>query len=115
MGNFRETPEKTKHFQHENNNRFEVVATGMCGWRKYMEDAHICNINIGNGNSLFAVFDGHGGPEVSDQVSKSFVEHLLKNQNYQNKQYEQALIDTFVHIDKYLMEGEGAEEVKKRK
>ena len=26
-----------------------------------MEDASIYNVDIGDGNSLFAVFDGHGG------------------------------------------------------
>ncbi len=26
-----------------------------------MEDAAICQLDIGNGNSLFGVFDGHGG------------------------------------------------------
>jgi serine/threonine protein phosphatase PrpC len=31
------------------------------GWRKTMEDADICNLDLGDGNSLFAVFDGHGG------------------------------------------------------
>ena len=31
------------------------------GWRKNMEDAVIHELNIGDGNSLFAVFDGHGG------------------------------------------------------
>lgn len=30
-----------------------------------MEDAHISNINIEPGVSLFAVFDGHGGKEVA--------------------------------------------------
>ena len=26
-----------------------------------MEDAAICEVDIGDGNALFAVFDGHGG------------------------------------------------------
>jgi len=29
-----------------------------------MEDAAIHNLNIGDGNSLFAVFDGHGGSYI---------------------------------------------------
>jgi serine/threonine protein phosphatase PrpC len=33
----------------------------MQGWRKSMEDAHICEINLGDGNAFFGVFDGHGG------------------------------------------------------
>jgi serine/threonine protein phosphatase PrpC len=33
----------------------------MCGWRKYMEDAHIAKPTFVQNMSLFAVFDGHGG------------------------------------------------------
>ena len=31
------------------------------GWRKNMEDAVIHEKDFGDGNSLFGVFDGHGG------------------------------------------------------
>jgi serine/threonine protein phosphatase PrpC len=31
------------------------------GWRKNMEDASIHCLDIGDCNSVFAVFDGHGG------------------------------------------------------
>lgn len=34
---------------------------GMQGWRRTMEDAHIANLDIGDGISIFGVFDGHGG------------------------------------------------------
>jgi serine/threonine protein phosphatase PrpC len=35
----------------------------MCGWRQFMEDAHICEPTIDNDQniSIFAIFDGHGG------------------------------------------------------
>ena len=36
-------------------------ACSMQGWRKSNEDAHIHTLDLGDGNSLFAVFDGHGG------------------------------------------------------
>lgn len=39
----------------------KVVMHLSLGWRKNMEDAVIHELNIGDGNSLFAVFDGHGG------------------------------------------------------
>ena len=29
-----------------------------------MEDSHICNLDIGDGISIFGVFDGHGGNTV---------------------------------------------------
>ena len=34
------------------------------GWRRSMEDAAIAELDIGNGNSLFGVFDGHGGTNL---------------------------------------------------
>jgi len=33
----------------------------MQGWRRSMEDSHICSLDIGDGVSIFGVFDGHGG------------------------------------------------------
>ena len=36
-------------------------ATGMQGWRNTMEDAHICELDLGDGVSFFGVYDGHGG------------------------------------------------------
>lgn len=36
-----------------------------------MEDASIYEVELGDGNSLFAVFDGHGGIFDSKKVIKS--------------------------------------------
>jgi serine/threonine protein phosphatase PrpC len=36
-----------------------------------MEDASIYEVELGDGNSLFAVFDGHGGAYLFIQVTKS--------------------------------------------
>jgi serine/threonine protein phosphatase PrpC len=33
----------------------------MQGWRRTMEDAHIANLDLGDGVSVFGVLDGHGG------------------------------------------------------
>ena len=38
-----------------------------------MEDAHLCNMDIGDGISVFGVFDGHGGHEVAVFTAKHFV------------------------------------------
>lgn len=64
-----------------------------------MEDAAICQLDIGNGNSLFAVFDGHGGiitiyvgPEVSKLVEKIFLNNLVATKEYQDQKYKEALI-----------------------
>jgi len=52
----------------------------MQGWRKQQEDAHIAETNLTpDGNSIFAVFDGHGGKEVSIFVKNHFVKELVKS------------------------------------
>lgn len=33
----------------------------MQGWRNTMEDSYIVELDIGQGNSFFGVYDGHGG------------------------------------------------------
>ena len=35
--------------------------SSMQGWRRSMEDSHICSLDIGDGVAIFGVFDGHGG------------------------------------------------------
>ena len=54
------------------NDELRFCTTHMKGWRENMEDEYISEMNIGNGNSLFCVFDGHGGSEASKFVK----EHL---------------------------------------
>lgn len=43
-----------------------------------MEDAHISNLEFGEQQSLFAVFDGHGGREVA-KYSEIHFENCLKS------------------------------------
>lgn len=39
--------------------------TEMQGWRGSMEDSYIGELDVGDGNAVFGVFDGHGGKEVA--------------------------------------------------
>lgn len=51
-----------------------------------MEDAHISTSPLSDKkNSLFGVFDGHGGAEVSTFVERHFIEELERNPNYQKR------------------------------
>lgn len=76
----------------------------MQGWRKSMEDAHITQLDVVEGEiSLFAVFDGHGGCEVAHYVENHLIDELKKNENFKKGNYKQALIDVFVLIDKMLL------------
>ena len=64
-----------------------------------MEDSCICQAQLGDGNSLFAVFDGHGGPEVSQFVQQNFVSLLKKCQFYVVGVYPEAFATVFYEMD----------------
>lgn len=89
------------------NDRFKYGACSMQGWRKSNEDAHIHNLDLGDGNSLFAVFDGHGGEQVAFFCEKHMPALLTSNDEYKAKNYEKALQETFVEMDWLLLSDEG--------
>lgn len=67
-----------------------------------MEDAHISEIDLGDENSLFGVFDGHGGWEVAKYVQKHFTRNLINCVPYRRKDYKLALENTFLKMDRLL-------------
>jgi len=68
-----------------------------------MEDAHICQTDIEKDIHLFAVFDGHGGSEVAKFCEKYFVKELIGNKNFKEKNYSEALKETFLKMDELLL------------
>ncbi len=107
MGDFLSKPNTEKNATDGKNDRFAYGACSMQGWRKTNEDAHIHHLDLGDGNSLFAVFDGHGGEQVAYFCEKHMPNMLLSNENYKAKNYEEALKETFVEIDYLLLSDEG--------
>jgi len=78
-----------------------------------MEDAHIIDTTtLGKGIYLFSVFDGHGGKEVSQYLRDNFWNTLKSNENFKNKEYELALIQTFKEIDESLTNKDVNDELK---
>ena len=57
--------------------------------------------------SLFAVFDGHGGSEVSLLLKESFCRELISLQEFKDKRYKQALKLCFRRMDEMLRRSEG--------
>ena len=79
----------------------------MQGWRGNMEDSHIAELDIGDGNALFGVFDGHGGREVAKFVQNHFVKNLINCAAYKRKDYKLALENTFLKMDRLLLTEKG--------
>lgn len=69
-----------------------------------MEDAHNCVPNVTDEDSLFGVYDGHGGSEVSLYCALHFSDTLKDLKSYQGGNYEGALKEAFMIIDKELLE-----------
>lgn len=62
-----------------------------------MEDAHI--IALINNISLFAVFDGHGGKQISEYAKHHFTKILENNANFKSGNYVKALEQSFIELD----------------
>eukprot|EP00391_Amoebophrya_sp_Ameob2_P010483 CAMPEP_0178993800 /NCGR_PEP_ID=MMETSP0795-20121207/6910_1 /TAXON_ID=88552 /ORGANISM="Amoebophrya sp., Strain Ameob2" /LENGTH=597 /DNA_ID=CAMNT_0020685911 /DNA_START=541 /DNA_END=2334 /DNA_ORIENTATION=+ len=84
----------------------EVAGSSMQGWRKNMEDAHICLPDLSeevrnrwHGHSLFAVFDGHGGAEVA-KFCATVVPELVLQKDCKN--LEKLLFDVHHRLDELL-------------
>ena len=71
-----------------------------------MEDASIYK-QLADDIYLFAVCDGHGGPEVSELVAKMLPKTLVKDSEFKSKQYGKALTNAFRKIDEYICSAKG--------
>ena len=77
-----------------------------------MEDAHVTALDVVEGEvSVFGVFDGHGGCEVAHFVENHLVELLKQSEHFKKGNYRMALSDTFVLLDKMLLNEAGKKEL----
>ena len=112
MGPYLGTPNTEKDSEDGESPAMRWGATSMQGWRKSQEDSHIANTNLPDGCSVFAVFDGHGGKEVSLWVKDVFCPELIKLDEYKQKNYGAALSICFRKMDTMLLEPEGKAKLK---
>ena len=85
------------------------------GWKKSMED-YVIDFNDPDKEkflSVFGIFDGHGGREVPKYLSVHFMDYLLKNTNFQNGKYKEALTETFFEVDKSFTTEDARKELEK--
>ncbi|CAD8202586.1 unnamed protein product [Paramecium octaurelia] len=111
MGPYLSQPKREKVTTSGEGKSVIFAASEMQGWRNTMEDAHIHKPDIVQDVSVFGVFDGHGGREVAQFVEKHFIDELLKNKNFKDQKFEDALKETFLKMDELLMTPEGAKEL----
>ena len=108
MGESLSTPNLEKTINNGFNNDLEFGICSIQGYRSTMEDTFFSAVNIGEDKnlSLFGVCDGHGGKEISSYISENFLSFLEKNENFQLKKYDEALRETFLNLDKSLLDKE---------
>jgi len=95
-------PIKNKIFKSYENDSIRVGICLMQGWRKTMEDITLALPNFDGENSLFGIFDGHGGSIISQFVACN-IDSILKNlDSYKKRNYEQSMIDSFIIMDELL-------------
>ena len=111
MGPYLSAPIRDKKNTTGENQLVRYATCEMQGWRNTMEDAKLANIELDSETMLFGVFDGHGGKEVAEFVSRHFCAELLRNRSYQQGNLEQALKENFLRMDELLRTPDGIKEV----
>ena len=95
-------PITNKIFKNYENENIRVGICLMQGWRKTMEDISLGLPDFDGKNSLFGIFDGHGGSIISQFAACNIENILVNSKSYQSLKYEQSLIDSFVILDELL-------------
>eukprot|EP00056_Hartaetosiga_gracilis_P011104 m.166333 g.166333 ORF g.166333 m.166333 type:complete len:656 (+) comp13445_c4_seq4:159-2126(+) len=114
MGAYQTRPSLEKEVEEGADQYQRAYACGsMQGWRKSQEDAYVA-IPKEDEYSIFGVFDGHGGSEVSALVANNFVQMLHKHCGSEwHKDIPASVTRTFKMMDLYAKSKEGQDEMKR--
>jgi len=98
MGNQLDAPITTKEIEYAYFNGMRILTGAMQGWRPSMEDRHLyCKFAS---SSLFGVYDGHGGANVSRFIAETLPEVLRPLRDLYP--YEMALRLAYEQLDAKL-------------
>ena len=109
MGGEINSPHLEKNPKDGKNSIYRYGTNIIQGWKKSLEVFNIYNtINISENKiiDIFVIFDGHSGNSIAQYISENFCDELSKNGNFIIQEYKQAIIETFVKIDKSLRKKE---------
>lgn len=83
--------------------------------RDNMEDRFCILVSFPNNNqnkSIFAIFDGHGGYQISNYLMDNFLNFFNKiSEKYNNQNYEKILEKTFSHCDDEIKKIQGSQKM----
>ena len=107
MGAFLDKPMTEKTVCSGEGKTLKYGMSAMQGWRKDMEDAHVCQIDFGwDGWSIFGVFDGHAGAGVSKFLSENIVDCIKKKTDFSGEDVEkvrEGVKKGFMDVDECLL------------
>ncbi|KAK3626926.1 Protein phosphatase 2C 2 [Elasticomyces elasticus] len=118
MGQTLSEPVVEKHSDEGQDDRVVFGISAMQGWRINMEDAHANILDLqpleeGNEElkpadsdvriSYFGVYDGHGGDKVALYTGEHLHKIIAKQEAFKKKDFEQALKDGFLAIDRAIL------------
>ncbi|EGF80707.1 hypothetical protein BATDEDRAFT_19468 [Batrachochytrium dendrobatidis JAM81] len=105
MGQALSEPVTEKHTTSGEDDQYVYGASAMQGWRISMEDAHTTLLKLTstpNRTAFFAVFDGHGGQNVSKYCESHLHKVIAGTEEFKNMDYEGALKTGFLSTDMKL-------------
>lgn len=113
MGSYLSTPKTEKETEFGTGKDVTYGMSGMQGWRRTMEDAHVASVKLGGNEDMafFGVFDGHGGAEVAKFCAKHMAQEFLATEEFKNADYPGALKQVFHQIDRLLRDETYAGEI----
>lgn len=117
MGQTLSEPVVDKKSDEGQDDRVLFGVSAMQGWRISMEDAHAAVLDLqpleGDEElkpaasdvriSFFGVYDGHGGDKVALYSGEHLHKIVAKQESFKNKDFEQALKDGFLAIDRAIL------------
>lgn len=107
MGVYSSKPDTRKYSLSGHINTINFDVSSLKGWRRSMEDMFAVKLNILPNIHFFAIFDGHGGSEVSEFCKEVLPKELEANKDFQEQNWQKAFEDTFEKIDNMLRTEEG--------
>ncbi|KAI8589732.1 phosphatase 2C-domain-containing protein [Geranomyces variabilis] len=103
MGQTLSEPVVEKHTTEDEDERIAYGASAMQGWRISMEDAHTTILKMdgpsGKHISFFAVYDGHGGPNVAKYSGAEVHQRIAQEESFAKGDYQAALKAGFLGTD----------------
>jgi len=115
MGCYLSKPITDKVCENFDKENIRVGTCSMQGWRTSQEDAHNAIIDFTSELSLFGVYDGHGGAEVAEWISKKFPDILKKEIEEEkidlNEAFGKRIQEIFVKTDEMITTDEVIKEL----